>query len=63
MLGEREQLKSLGISINQAEVDARVLANQQKGLTYATEQQAKAVATQQLIYEKSEDAQTAFEEG
>lgn len=62
MLGERDALKGLGISISQAEVDARVLENTQKGLTFATEEQAAAVATQQLIMEKSTDAQTAYAE-
>jgi len=37
-----------------------MLTNTQKGLTFATDQQAKAIATQQLIYEKSADAQTAY---
>ncbi len=60
MLGERDALQGLGISISQAEVDARILANAQKGLTFATEEQAAAFATQQIIFEKSKDAQTAY---
>ena len=57
MLGEREELKSLGISITQEEVNERVATNTKKGLTFETEQQAAAIATQQLIMEKSTDAQ------
>lgn len=60
MLGEREQLKSLGISISAEEVSLRALENAKKWVTFATEQQAQAYATQQLIFEKSTDAQTAY---
>lgn len=63
MLGEREQLKSLGISITEADVSARLLTNGQKGLTGAALAQAKALATQQLIMEKSTDAQIAWNDG
>ena len=60
MLGEREELKSLGISISDADVKQRLLENGTNTLTGAALQQAEAVATQQLIFEKSTDAQTAF---
>lgn len=63
MLGEREQLKSLGISITAAEVQQRLLQKGQEGLTGAALQQAQALATQELIMEKSVDAQNAFAEG
>lgn len=63
MLGEREQLKSLGISITEADVTARLAEKGQKGLTGATLAQAKALATQELIYEKSTDAQKAWSDG
>lgn len=63
MLGEREGLKALGISISEADVVARLAANGQKDLTGAALEQAKALATQQLIFEKSTDAQTAFADG
>lgn len=62
-LGERDALQGLGISISQAEVDARVLANGQAELTGTALQQAEALATQQLIMEKSTDAQKAWAEG
>lgn len=63
MLGEREQLKQLGISINQAEVNQRALTIATRaGRTEITEQD-KALATQQLILEKSADAQEAWADG
>lgn len=63
MLGEREQLKSLGISITEADVSARLLLKGQKDLTGAALAQAKALATQELIFEKSTDAQRAWADG
>ena len=63
LLGERDSLKSLGIAINQAEVDQRALTiAQQAGRDEITEQD-KALATQALILEKSTDAQEAFAAG
>lgn len=63
MLGEREQLKTLGISISEAEVKARLAAKGQEDLTGQALAQAKAIATQELILEKSTDAQTAWANG
>jgi hypothetical protein len=63
MLGERDMLKGLGISISEADVKARLLAKGQQDLTGAAEAQATAVATQELIFEKSADAQKAWAEG
>lgn len=60
MLGEREELKGLGISISQAEVDQKVLALGLDTSTDAAKQQSEAIATQKLIFEKSTDAQKAF---
>ena len=56
LLGERESIKSLGIAIQEADVNARVLANTQRGLTFETERQARAVATLQLAQEQSQNA-------
>lgn len=56
LLGERESVKSLGISILESDVKARVLLNTQKGLTFATIRQAKAVATLQIAQEQSKNA-------
>lgn len=63
MLGEREALKGLGINITEADVQARLAAKGQDKLTGAALEQAKAVATQELIFEKSQDAQKAFADG
>jgi hypothetical protein len=63
MLGERDMLKGLGISISEADVKARLLAKGQEHLTGVAEQQAVAIATQELIFEKSTDAQKAWADG
>jgi hypothetical protein len=63
MLGEREQLKELGISITEADVQQRLFEKGQQDLTGAQLQQAKATATQELIFEKSTDAQAAYATG
>lgn len=56
LLGERESVKSLGISILDTDVKARVLLNTQRGLRFETERQAKAVATLQIAQEQSKNA-------
>ena len=63
MLGEREGLKALGISISAAEVDERALTIAKKEGRKEITAQDKAIATQQLIMEKSTDAQTAWTDG
>lgn len=63
MLGERDALKGLGISITEADVQARLAAKGQQDLTGAALEQAKAVATQELIFAKSKDAQEAYAKG
>jgi hypothetical protein len=63
VLGEREQLKELGIAISEADVQARLAKKGQDDLKGAALAQAEAVATQELIYEKSTDAQKAWAEG
>lgn len=63
MLGERDGLKELGISISEADVQARLAKKGQEGLTGAALEQAKAIATQELIFEKSADAQAAWNDG
>lgn len=60
LLGEREELKQLGISIQEADVKARLAEKGLDKLTGTMLQQAKAAATLELITEKSVDAQTAF---
>jgi hypothetical protein len=54
--GEREALKTYGIVINEAMVQAEMLAQAQQGLTYETEQQAKIHATLALATEQSKNA-------
>ena len=56
LLGERESVKSLGISILETDVQARVLLNTQQGLTFESERQAKAFATLQIAQEQSKNA-------
>jgi hypothetical protein len=63
MLGETDSLKGLGISIGAADIQARVAAKGQAELTGAALQQAEAIATQELIMEKSTDAQAAWANG
>ncbi|MEO0625428.1 MAG: hypothetical protein AAFY91_00465 [Bacteroidota bacterium] len=62
LLGEREQLKTLGISIKEADVQNRLREKGLDNLTGKYLEQAKAIATMELILEKSTDAQAAFEE-
>jgi hypothetical protein len=63
MLGETDGLKQLGISISQDEVNTRLAAEGKDKLTGTLLAQAKATATQQLIMEKSTDAQKAWADG
>lgn len=56
LLGEREMLKSLGIVVNEKNVNAQIAINTAKGLTFESEQQAKAVATLQLAEDQSSKA-------
>ena len=61
LLGERESIKTLGISILESDVKARVLLNTQQGLRFESIRQAKAVATLQLATEQSSKAIGDFE--
>jgi len=61
LLGERESLKSLGISILDKDVKERVAINTAKKMTFGTERQAKAFATLQLAQEQSKNAIGDFE--
>lgn len=54
--GEREALKTYGIVINEAMVQAQMLENAQRGLTFETEQQAKAFATLEIAQSQSLNA-------
>jgi len=56
LLGETESMKSLGVSIQQTAVEQQVAINNAKGMTFATERQAKAQATLDLIVKQSGNA-------
>lgn len=56
LLGERESVKALGISILEKDVKERVALNRAKGMAFATLRQAKAFATLQLAQEQSKNA-------
>jgi len=56
LLGERESVKSLGISILEVDVKAKMLELTQQGLTFETERQAKAYATLLIAQEQSKNA-------
>lgn len=61
LTGERESLKSLGVVINEEAVNAQVKLMRAKGrMTGATDEQATALATLELIYQKTGDAQDAY---
>ena len=62
LLGEREQLKTLGISILESDVQFRLAIKNQEKLTGAALKQAKALATVELITESAADAVTLFGE-
>ncbi len=61
LLGERESVKALGISILDADVKAKVLELTQQGLTFESERQAKAQATLAIAIEQSGNAIGDFE--
>ena len=63
LLGEREQLKSLGVSIQEADVKRRLAEKGQKNLTGEHLKQAKALATLELIQESATDSVASFEAG
>ena len=61
LLGEREQLKTLGVSIKEADVKQRVATLGMDDAKGKALEQAKAMATLQLITEKTTDAQEKYE--
>lgn len=63
LLGEREGLKELGLSISEADVSAQMLADGTSDLTGELEKQAKAQATLTLITEGGADALDAYAAG
>ena len=63
LLGERDELKQLGISITDADIKAQLAAKGMDKLTGAALEQAKASITLELVLAKSTDAQAAFAKG
>jgi hypothetical protein len=63
MLGERDGLKALGISVSDAEVEQRAMELAMKEGRDEVTAMDKALASQQLIMEKSTDAQAAWADG
>jgi len=53
LLGETESLKSLNVTLRQTDVQKRIQKLASEGVTFATEREAKAQATYQLIVEQS----------
>ena len=56
LLGEREQVKMLGIAILEEDVKRQMAINTANGVTFATERQAKAYATLDLALAQSKNA-------
>jgi hypothetical protein len=56
LLGERESAKELGIAILETDVKQKVAQLRAKGMTFATERQAKAYATLAIATEQSKNA-------
>jgi phage-related protein len=63
IMGEKEGLKEVGISITEDEVSQRLLLEGKNKLIGAALEQAKAETTMALIFEKSKDAQAAYAAG
>ena len=62
-LGETDGLKELGIAISAEQVMAELAKKGQEDLTGSVLEQAKALAIQKLVFEKSTDAQAAYAGG
>lgn len=57
LLGEREAIKGLGIAVLEEDVKKQVALERSRGLTFATERQARANATLSLILQQTQKAQ------
>lgn len=62
LTGEREMLKTLGVVLKEEDINTRLLQKGQANLEGQALSTAKAVATLELVSEKSADAQTFFAE-
>jgi hypothetical protein len=61
LLGERESVKALGISILEEDVKKQVAINTAKGLIFETERQAKAYATLDIAIQQSKNSIGGYE--
>ncbi|QWY81837.1 tape measure protein [Microbacterium phage Honk] len=58
--GERDPIERYGVSLNEAKIKAKMAEQAMNGMTFASEEQAKAAATLALIMEQTADAQGNF---
>lgn len=58
--GERDPIERYGVSLNEAKIQAQMAEDAMNGVTYASEEQAKAAATLALIMKQTGDAQGNF---
>ncbi|GEB46945.1 hypothetical protein MTE01_28900 [Microbacterium testaceum] len=58
--GERDPIERYGVSLNEAKIQAKMAEDAMNGVTYASEEQAKAAATLALIMAQTGDAQGNF---
>ncbi len=56
LLGERESVKTLGISILEEDVKLKILELSMQGVTFETERQAKAFATLEIAFDQTQKA-------
>ncbi|UVK59033.1 tape measure protein [Microbacterium phage Cen1621] len=58
--GERDPIERYGVTLNEAKIQAEMAAQAANGMTFATEEQAKAAATLALIMRQTTDAHGTF---
>lgn len=63
VLGEREQLKELGVSIMESDVQLELMRRGMDKLTGNALKQARAMITIDMLYQRTEDAQKSYESG
>lgn len=63
LLGEREQLKELGVSIMESDVQLELMSRGMNKLTGNALKQARAMITVDMLYQRTQDAQTSYASG
>ncbi len=63
ILGEREQLKELGVSIMESDVQLELMSRGMNKLTGNALKQARAMITIDMLYQRTEDAQKSYTSG